>query len=108
MWAECFFHLLLSLLVDGGEQLHEEDRVEQVKDDRLEVEEVGIAWEAVDPSHPHEEGVLEWVHEAKDDDHLALDVFQEKSVVQAQCKYLQVHVQERWVVREDHAELCGC
>ena len=53
------FHLLLSLLVDGGEQLHEEDRVEQVKDDRLEVEEVGIAREAVDPGHPHEEGVLE-------------------------------------------------
>ncbi len=79
--------------------------MEQVKDDRLEVEEVGIAREAVDPGDPHEEGVLEWVDEPKDDDHLPLNVFQEKSVVHAQREQLQVHVQQRWVVWEDYAEL---
>jgi hypothetical protein len=60
--------------------------VEQVKDDRLEVEKVCIAREAVDPGDPHEEGVLERVDEPKDNNHLPLDVFQEKSVVQAKRK----------------------
>ena len=79
--------------------------MEQIKDDRLEVEEVGIAREAVDPSDPHEEGVLEGVDEAEDDDDLPLDVLEEETVVQAKGKELQVHIQQRGVVREDHAEL---
>ena len=79
--------------------------MEQVKDDRLEVEEVGIAREAVDPGDPHEEGVLEGVDEAEDDDNLPLDVLEEETVVQAKGKELQVHIQQRGVVREDHAEL---
>jgi len=33
--------------------------VEKSVDDCLEVEEIGVATEAVDPSDPHEEGVLD-------------------------------------------------
>ena len=79
--------------------------MEQIKDDRLEVEEIGIAREAVDPGDPHEEGVLEGVDEPEDDDHLPLDVLEEETVVQVEGKELQVHVKQRGVVREDHAEL---
>jgi hypothetical protein len=33
--------------------------MEESVDDGLEVEEIGVATEAVDPSDPHEEGVLD-------------------------------------------------
>jgi len=67
-------YLLLSLLVDAGEELHEEDRVKQAQDYRLKVEEIRVAREAVDPSDPHKECVLKGVHESEDYHDLALDI----------------------------------
>ena len=67
--------------------------MKEVQDDRLEVEEVRIAREAVDPGDPHEEGVLQGVHEAKDNHDLALDILKEETIVKAESKDLQIHVQ---------------
>ena len=70
-------------------QLYKENSMKESIDHSLKVEEVGIAWESVDPSDPHEQGVLQTVDEAQQENDLALHMLQQFPI-QSQSKSLQV------------------
>lgn len=54
----CKINILFSFFVYCPEQLDIHDDVKKTVDHGLEVEKVCVATESVDPSDPHEEGVL--------------------------------------------------
>ncbi len=98
-------HLLFPLFVDGPEQLNVHDDVKESVNDSLEVEEVGVATESVNPGDPHEERVLHGIEQAEDDHHVALNVAQGESVVKGEGQKLQRGVHQRGIVQQDCVQL---
>ncbi len=98
-------HLLFPLFVDGPEQLNVHDDVKESINDGLEVEEVGVATESVDPGDPHEERVLHRVEKAENDHNVALHVAQGESVVKGEGQKLQRGVHQRGIVQQDCVQL---
>lgn len=56
--------------------------MEETVDDSLEVKEIRIATEPIDPRDPHKQRVLHWVEKSKDYHHVALDIAEGESVIQ--------------------------
>ena len=79
--------------------------MKQVVDYALEVEEISIAREAIDPSYPHEEGILQGVDEAEDYHHLTFNIVEKESIVEADCEKLEVKIEKSWIVQEDDSKL---
>ena len=82
--------------------------MEKSVDDCLEVEEIGVATEAVDPSDPHEEGVLDWVEQSENYHNMAFYIAKGQAIVKAEGEKLKVGVEQGRIVHQNGVQLKIC